>query len=392
MVNVLVRTLPLSNGNYGGILQAYALQKALHALEANVATDVSRADGAYALGRRRSVASVKSLLLRTPARKALGASRLGSWEREIVRLKSRKLLNDFVDERLSVEYVYDRKGNARESVLDSYDVVITGSDQVWRKPYGDVRSYMLDAFESRDIVRASYAASFGKDNIDEYDRQLKQDAGGLLASFDAISVRESAGVDLCEQEWGLEASRNVDPTMLLEPDDYLSLFRGDDSEYSRDYAFCYVLDKAPATTSVVDHVLGQAKLAGLEFMPEKPSSYSEFSRNASSYLYPEIGSWLEGIARSNLVVTDSFHGTVFAILFNRPFISVVNSTRGASRFVSLLEQFGLADRLVDPSGDLRDFRSMREIDWRSVNDTISEERSNGTHFLQSLLSMSDSGR
>ena len=110
----------------------------------------------------------------------------------------------------------------------------------------------------------------------------------------------------------------------------------------------------------------------------------------SSPVYPPVDDWLYNIQRAKFVVTDSFHGTVFSILFNKPFISIGNSKRGLARFQSLLGRFGLEDRLVqDVEFDDLLETMRRPIDYILVNSIIREERSKSIDFLIKALKEND---
>ena len=103
-------------------------------------------------------------------------------------------------------------------------------------------------------------------------------------------------------------------------------------------------------------------------------------------LYPSVDNWIHNLNRSRYVITDSFHGTVFSILFNKPFISIGNQKRGIARFKSLLEQFGLEDRLVvDFDEDIILERIQHKIDFSVVNGVIQKERLKSLNFLVNAL-------
>ena len=93
------------------------------------------------------------------------------------------------------------------------------------------------------------------------------------------------------------------------------------------------------------------------------------SDNPVDYIMPSIEGWIKGFSDADFVVTDSFHGTVFSILFNKPFVTLLNSDRGASRFYSILSEFGLEDRLVAAYDETRiDALLSHEIDYQQVNE------------------------
>ena len=109
--------------------------------------------------------------------------------------------------------------------------------------------------------------------------------------------------------------------------------------------------------------------------------------NAKDFAYISPVQWLRGIQEASFVITDSFHGTVFSILFNVPFIAVGNRDRGIARFSSLLKMFRLEDRLLsDLSGNAVRRANFTDIDWFDVNRILERERSKAINFLKSNLS------
>ena len=104
------------------------------------------------------------------------------------------------------------------------------------------------------------------------------------------------------------------------------------------------------------------------------------------YRWPTVQTWLRAFAESRFVVTDSFHGTIFAILNNKPFIAVANASRGSSRFTSLLDTFGLGDRLVSSPAAADVERTLdHEIDWHDVNRRLAVKRDEGIGYLRDAL-------
>ena len=113
------------------------------------------------------------------------------------------------------------------------------------------------------------------------------------------------------------------------------------------------------------------------------ASKDEFDINKC--VFPKIEQWVRGFMDAEFVITDSFHGTAFSILFNKPFISIVNESRGASRFYSLLKTFGLENRAITEEGPI-DLSFIREnIDFVEVNRILNEEREKSWSFLKEAL-------
>ncbi|MGX9346664.1 glycosyltransferase [Microbacterium sp. KNMS] len=385
--NVLVRTLPLGNANYGGIIQAYALQQVIRELGGRPWTDRTRADshGLVTAWIRRQLG--RPWALRIPAR-IVGKARHRQWERESIHGVVAAPLLEFVKSDIDTVRLY-RGGRPRNKVARSFRRFVVGSDQVWRRAYGDVRSYLFDFVHGSDVRIVSYAASFGHDNLDEYGPELIRQSGALARRFDAISVREDSAVDLCEREWGVSAQHHVDPTMLLPKAHYDRLALRARRERVSIELLAYVLDQSEAMQDSVSAAADCLGAAITPLMPPAPSSYRELSVNPEPYLRPTMEDWLSCFQDARFVITDSFHGTVFAILNEKPFITVANAKRGATRMESLLRTFGLEDRLlVDPSRESVAPIVDKPIDWPEVRRRLQIEAARGRDYLADTLMLS----
>ncbi len=148
--------------------------------------------------------------------------------------------------------------------------------------------------------------------------------------------------------------------------------------------FVYILDKNENKSAIVDSVADQFKLDPFSVMPK--SSFSEPGRkDINDCVFPRVEEWIRGFIDAEFVITDSFHGTVFSIIFNKPFISIDNKSRGLTRFESLLKLFQLEDRLVF-SSEAFNYDSFEEIDWQKANTILKQERERSMQFLKNYLS------
>jgi len=227
----------------------------------------------------------------------------------------------------------------------------------------------LDFWPDFSGKRIAYAASFGGSEW-IYTEEQEKTCGNLAKKFNAISVREASGVQLCKEHFGVEATHVLDPTLLLTMNDYESLL----SEPKRvtDTLLAYVLDASPEKTAFLEHIAERLSLK-LKIKGANDDITWEES----------IESWLSEIRNAGFVVTDSFHGTVFSILFHRPFLSIVNKRRGAERFTSLLKELELSKRLIY---DVTMFNlENHTIDWAEVDLRLAKERDQSLIFLEDVL-------
>ena len=212
------------------------------------------------------------------------------------------------------------------------EMVITGSDQVWRPCYNRrVLTNMFLDFVGKGVKKVAYAASFGVDKW-EYKPRKARKCSKLAKRLDAISVREASGVSLCRNYLGVEAVEVLDPTLLLSAEDYKRVCSLVSPSEER-YVAAYILDATPEKITLVER---EAERRGVKAKVYGADKDAELS----------VEEWLAMFRDAEYVITDSFHGSVFSTIFRREFAVVVNSDRGASRFVSLLGKFGLLDRII----------------------------------------------
>lgn len=370
---VLVRTLPLSNANYGGILQAYALQHVLRDLGLSPVTDVSRVDHDY------SRQLVKRWLQDTVAATPFRRLSPESWREASTYRRASRKLTDFVLREIATVRLYKRKGRPDARLISRIRLFVVGSDQVWRARYGQPESYMFDFDPVSDARIVSYAASFGVDHLEGYTPSTIARCGDLLNRFDGVSVRESSGVQLCRDTWGLDAVEHVDPTLLLSASRYQQAFGNVPS--GTPFLSSYILDP---WSNWQKHVGDLASQLNLPHHDVQGGGAPQAARQGT--LRPSVEEWFRSISNADFVVTDSFHGMVFSILTNRPFVAVINRERGASRFTSLARRLGLESRLVErsvvPSATIRE---LPPINWEAVNQRVADARNEGISFLRTHL-------
>lgn len=352
--------------NYGGILQAYALQNYLEEQFYCYAETTHLHPGASGITRiRNSLAQsvrTKKFYLNAP----------------LVDRTITKYTDKFVQN-------YIKTGNRSSIVGDSYDLWIVGSDQVWRASYVDPIDYTFGFLKNDNIKRISYAASFGTDNADEYSRSQIIATKSLVGKFSGVSVREESGVELSRKLWDVDALWHIDPTMLLDSDHYEKLINSAETKSVKSELFVYVLDRGLINDEIVRKVEKITGAKKFELLPRKYKSFIDFALNKDSYIMPGVEQWLRSFRDAKFVVTDSFHGTVFSIIFNKPFISIGNKSRGLARFTSLLSMFGLEDRLVTSIEDVTEDLVKKEIDWASVNAKIKSEQKRSLNYLNKYL-------
>lgn len=276
---------------------------------------------------------------------------------------------DFVLNHIELTEEIDRY---KSSMIERYDLsaVITGSDQVWRPGYNsDIFDMFLSFTNGLDIKRIAYAASFGVDFWEFSENETKKCAE-LAAGFDFISVREKSAVLMCKDYLHADAVCALDPTLLLERGEYEDLCSRVEKCDER-FVAAYVLDSNPNVRQLL-----------AECGDELSMPIRTFSSRSDSKMTVE--QWLAMFRDCDYVITDSFHGTVFSIIFHKPFICCMNVERGASRFQSLLGDLGIEDRVVD-NIKMAGQKLQATIDWEKVDYLLSARRQECLGYLENAL-------
>lgn len=374
--------------NYGGILQAYALQETLRRMGHSAKTlDIPWHEDI--LLRRIWISSKRLmkfilLLLKGKVEKLLLTNPFTSKEK--IRLATTKYTKGFVYDNINLTAKITSGKLLEECVAaENFDILITGSDQVWRPMYTHHLDWGFLSFAPKDAKKIAYAASFGVDYW-EYDENESREAKKYLSDFSGVSVREESAVLLCKRHFGIDARWVADPTMLLDKADYIKLSTKHPTKSLKDRIMSYILDPNEKKTSIVHTIETILKRESVSIRANKNIESFHKGCNIEDFCPPSVEQWLQAFDDSYAVVTDSFHGTVFSIIYNVPFVVILNEERGATRIESLLKKFGLTQRIV--YGDSKDeiIQALNApIDWHVVNETRSEFTSQSLNFLYKSL-------
>ncbi|CAM3950989.1 polysaccharide pyruvyl transferase family protein [Klebsiella quasipneumoniae subsp. similipneumoniae] len=370
-MKIAILTQPLHN-NYGGLLQAYALQ---HYLK-NQGHDVLTID--FPWNRKLRYFGIKTII--------------GNIIRKYVLLRPIKSIFPLTDEQMRSIGQHTNRFTAQHirttqkiySVAEfsyikqyGFDAYVVGSDQVWRPAYSPgMPAFFLSFLNKEDNAkRVAYAASFGVDNCGEFSAAQLAEYAPLLQRFDAIGVREDSAVKLCHQCFGTTAEHVIDPTLLLEKEAYCELIAQDNIPASNGNMMVYVLDKAPEKQQIINTVASERGLTPFTVMPEQNG------------VYPPVTQWLRGFMDAEYVVTDSFHGVAFSIIFNKPFIAIGNHGRGLARFTSVLKMFDLEQRLILSPAELTAELINQPINFDKLNQLKAEKQQFAAVFLDKALAV-----
>lgn len=366
--------------NYGGLLQAYALKTLLEDLGHDVTVfDIERKVW-FPKPIKAPFIYVKRSLL-----KILKGNSGPEVFREYRLRKEYPIVSSKVSE-FTQEYISPRVLKSYSDILKGeYDAFVVGSDQVWRPEYFQhIRDAFLKFTQGWDVTRLSYAASFGTDEL-EYEYELLSECSSLLSKFDAVSVRESSAVRMCDEWFDRDDAVHVlDPVMMQTRERYKEIVGQKCNPDAKGSVVTYILDRSPIKSRVADWV---SEVTGRKICDVSVYPKDRFMP-LSQRIVPPIEHWLSSFMDAEVVVTDSFHGCVLSILFHKPFLVVGNRSRGLARIDSLLGIFGLEHRLVDgidPDDDGQGW--LMDFDWDGIDKILCSQRELSRDFLQKALNV-----
>lgn len=372
-------TQPLAT-NYGGILQNYALQKALIRLGHEVYTInrnnlpeeyISRWDKRLIFHTKQKIKK----FLRKPYRPSMAEL-----------LEIRKHCISFVKNNISTTGTFKNREELQEIINDyKFDGYIVGSDQVWRPMYSlNIYNDFLDfCQEEQGVKRIAYAASFGVKEW-EFNEEESEECSRLAKLFNAISVREDSGIALCKEHLYVDATHVLDPTMLLDKENYIELAESAGETPSEGNLFCYILDNTKEIQNAVSYIEEELSLTNFNVRAQKGGYTIKCGDDIGNYTIPSPTKWLRAFMDAKMVFTDSFHGCVFSIIFNKPFWVIGNEGRGNARFDSLLKLFNLENRKIGLK-DIKNTDLTAPIDWNEVNTTRKEWQDISLNFIKRNL-------
>ena len=381
-------TLYYKNYNIGGLLQAYALQKILSNL--NIESEQVRVwhyKREY-ITFQNKVSRKIGHIIKNPIKEAkvtINNSNLKK-RRKLIQdelLIRENLMEQFMDKIPHSNEVYDIY-NISES-LQLYNGYIVGSDQIWNDDYitQDYMKINMLSFVPNTILKMSYAASIGKHNNfkDWFINDLD-----YLKKFDAISVREKTANAFLKNR-KIESIVTLDPTLLLEKDEWNKFVNKEKLECKSQYVFTYFLGKDKENRIIAEKIAQRKNLSIVNFA-HAINYFRDEDKYYGDYKIVEYSpdDFINYIANAKIVITDSFHAAVFSIIFNKEFwivprlddsgISSMNS-----RLNDLLEAYGIQERYINTREDAENKNLYKKINYDDVNKHLNEQRKDSIEFI-----------
>ena len=255
-----------------------------------------------------------------------------------------------------------------EKLNEKCDNFVVASDQVWRaKAHGETAKFYFLNFAYNFKNKIAYSSSFG---INYFEGELKDKIlfKYYLKQFDKVSVREDDGVKICKEDFDVEATHVLDPVFLLNDYDYLV----SKSMKNKNNKFIAVYSLYTNIENELNFILNKLNL-DIEYLIKDNEEIS-------------IEDWLWTIKNSELLITDSFHGSCFAIIFNKPFVCILNEGSGIPRLESLSNMFDIKDRIIsDLSEVMHNTDFLLKMDWTEINKKLEIEKVKSLNWLKNAL-------
>ena len=352
-IKIALLNLPIDD-NYGGNLQRFALVKVLQYMGYDVTHLLIMRR--YSFWRWHSLLAIaKRIILRFIFKRNIRVF-VGS-EIQKNNIDNYERIKPFYDKYVKhTKFIYSHKEIKKYNNFDAY---IVGSDQVWRKKI--VRPFPLRLFFF-DFLRNSgkkiaYAISLGTSEPELKTYEAKS-LKNLYEKFTAVSVREKTALDIFNYyDWKIpKAEWLLDPTMLLKKEDYQNVINDAETCQMDGDMFCYILDLTEEKMNCIHRESSKRKI--------KPFIVGLHEIT--------IEQWLRNIGDAKFIVTDSYHGFVFSLIFNKPVKILFNDFRGNARFESLLDLLGVS-------------KNQYEFDWLKINRILDIERKKSLNWLKNAL-------
>lgn len=349
--------------NYGAQLQAFALIKVLQNLGHQAEIIDCNSIGVGKIFHW----NLKSL------RGFLGALRNNALS-ILTEFKRRKLFDNFVENYIPKSEPCTTQESLKK-IVKKYDYVITGSDQVWHPQICEGKKFFFLDIPIPSTKKIAYAPSFGVDNYSQQEASVYMP---LINKIEHLSVRETTGNEVIERYLGKKVKEVVDPTILLDKEEWEKLTSA--PKYSDYILYFTILDEPSGMDTLVRKIADKKKLKIVRIGSVRDILKSGFINGRISGPLD----FLSLVKNADVVVTSSFHGLVFSILFHKDFIGVLNNNERNSRLKDLAQKLGLSDRLISNFIDF-DLTNIKPINWKKIDNIISELRKDSLIFLDNAI-------
>lgn len=356
--------------NYGSLLQSYATQKAIEKIghESEI-INYTRYEERYE--------NLANTLIKGK-----------KWDKNIILRILYKLIQTPNYAKMYKKFLKYRKEFLRETKIEygnlnelkenipEADVYCSGSDQIWGKigteDYDE--SYFLEFAKGRKCI--AYASSFGKTELNE---NLNKNLDRLLGKYTKILVREDSAKKILKDRNFTNVEQVLDPTLLLSKEEWIELANISKKKINEKYVLIYQLHDNKEFDKYAEKFAKNKKLKLLRISP----SLYHVTRSGKLIYLPTQYEFLKYFMNAEYILTDSFHATVFSIIFNKKFIDILPANKTGTRIESILNLFGIENRILKNYDDMNLIDS--NIDYRNVNIRLDEERNKSLNLFKEAV-------
>ena len=367
--------------DYGGMLQAFATQRFLekHGVDSdavnydNVKGDINKRKWYYFLSNILDVSIVKekSKLIEKRIRQKFNSQlKVNMAERDAA-------FDEFCSTHFKVSRAFVSWNDMAEASRKEYDAVVVGSDQLWLPSNVKADYYTLN-WVPDDVKKIAYATSFG---IGKIPNKYKKEYSIYLNRMNYLSARETSGQEIIKELTNKDVPLVNDPALLLDADGWNEIVKAEPLVKDK-YVFCYFMGNNPEQRGFVKRLAKEKnlKVVALLHLDQYIATDEEFVDIAPWHVSP--ADFVNLVKNAEYVCTDSFHGTVFSIIYSRTFFTFKRFTKKASlstntRITSLLSRLGLTDRLVVDMDKI----PSDKIDWVETQKVVSDFRYSSSAYL-----------
>lgn len=376
-----ILTLYESNHNYGGVLQAYALRKVVDKLgyDCKVIAYKSEYNPIYS----NKIQQLKQYSFIDACKKIIEKIKVKIGKKKFYKKYSQRIekIEKFKMNIISHTEEYDDE--LLKNNYTKFDYLISGSDQVWNP--NSVRIGYLQMFGHKKIVKISYAASISRNALTKRDEEVMIPA---INDFDYISVREETAKNLLKNKIKKNIDVTIDPTLLLKKDDWISI--SEDMKIKDKYVLCYFFSNSVNYRKKISDFCSKENLK-LIYIPFAKQEFNSFDLKGCGerieFASPQ--NFISLFKNAEYVFTDSFHGTVFSIIFERKFLTILreknNNVSMNSRLIDLLRILNLENRLFSDVDKNAFNKIVDQIEYIKVRELLEGYKEKSISFLKNAL-------
>lgn len=358
--------------NCGSIMESFAIQKTIEKLgyknELINFSSPGQRDMYYVFSKKKKFKKYVKNILVSPFYKTLS--------RHYNDYKS------FIEKNLVLSDGDYKSEDELKKISDNYDIYIAGSDQIWNITIPDYDiSYFLSFVNNKKKI--AYAPSFGSKNILKYSDNPQQYID-LFNDFNNLSIRENNGKKWLEEMTGREVPVVLDPTLLVDKEEYYKL--ENESGISGDYIFYYSPQYKGDINKFVKKLSKKYKMPVIVWNSKEYAIKGLYKYGFKMAFHQDPGVYLDLIKNAKMVITTSFHGTIFSTIYRKKFWVMKNGDMYGEddRVITLLNQLEMMDRLIEPQFNI-DFNYNKEVDYSEYDNKLPELQKKSLDYLKKAL-------